>query len=162
MYKKACKIVLFIKPVAFLGRTIRKVMRGGGGGGEEYSSRRNFFRYHIPCMNFFSAITWIFFRVNLACINLFFCFFLFISFSLARCFCLYVAPPPPPLRSFLIVRPFDVRVAVAAIGSSTIRHHRVQSWWTAKKKRFVRLVNSQVCVLYSLICSCGKVTDQIS
>ena len=30
------------------GRTIRKVMGGG-----KFSSRRNFFRYQIPCMNFF-------------------------------------------------------------------------------------------------------------
>ena len=30
------------------GRTIRKVMGGGG-----FSSHRNFFRYQIPCMNFF-------------------------------------------------------------------------------------------------------------
>ena len=25
---------------------------GGGGGGGEFLSRRNFFRYQIPCMNF--------------------------------------------------------------------------------------------------------------
>ena len=31
------------------GQTIRKVMGWGG----EFSSRRNFFRYQIPCMNFF-------------------------------------------------------------------------------------------------------------
>ena len=36
------KVVLFIQ-----GRTIRKVMGG------EFLSRRNFFRYQIPCMNFF-------------------------------------------------------------------------------------------------------------
>ena len=35
------------------GPTIRKVMGGGGG---EFSSRRNFFRYQIPCMNFFQAL----------------------------------------------------------------------------------------------------------
>ena len=31
------------------GRTIRKIMGGGG----EFSSRRDFFGYQIPCMNFF-------------------------------------------------------------------------------------------------------------
>ena len=37
-------------------------------------------------------------------------------------------PHPPPLPiTFLMVRPFDIRVAVAVIGPSTIRHHRVQS-----------------------------------
>ena len=30
-------------------------------GGGEFSSRRNFFRYQIPCTNFFKAIAWIFF-----------------------------------------------------------------------------------------------------
>ena len=33
-----------------LGTAIRKVMGGGGG---EFSSRRNFFLYQIPCVDFF-------------------------------------------------------------------------------------------------------------
>ena len=51
-----------------------------------------------------------------------------------------------------MIRPFDVRVAVAVIGSSTIRHHRVQSpREDSQKKRFVRFVNSQVCAVFSYL-----------
>ena len=38
----------------FKGRTIRKVMGGGGEG--NFRAAGIFFRYQIPCMNFFYAI----------------------------------------------------------------------------------------------------------
>ena len=42
-------VCVFIDIFPFKGWTIRKVMGGGG----EFLSCRNFFRYQIPCMNFF-------------------------------------------------------------------------------------------------------------
>ena len=45
------------------GRTIRKVMGGGGGRGI-FQPQEFFCCCQIPCMNFFQAIAWIFFRIN--------------------------------------------------------------------------------------------------
>ena len=45
----------------FKGRTIRKNMGGGEG---NFRAAGIFFRYQIPCMNFFQALAWIFLRVN--------------------------------------------------------------------------------------------------
>ena len=77
----------------YLGTAIRKVMGGGGG---EFSSLRNFFRYLIPCMNFFQAIAWIFFRINWRA-RIFF---------IAQKIFLVLGPPP---ISFLMVRPLVLR-----------------------------------------------------
>ena len=49
-----------VKWSAAKGRTIRKVMRGEG----NFRAAGIFFRYQIPCMNFFQALAWIFLRVN--------------------------------------------------------------------------------------------------
>ena len=38
------------------GRTIRKVMGEGGGGEGNFRATGIFFRYQIPCMNFFQAL----------------------------------------------------------------------------------------------------------
>ena len=146
MYKKAwctCKIVLFIKTVAFLERTIRKFYGGRGVG--NFQAAGIFF-----VINF---LVWISFRSYheyfLGLIGLHKLVFHLI-FPCSKIFFVLRPPPPlPPVINFLTVRPFDVRVAVAVIGSSTIRHHRVQSpREESQKKRFVRFVNSQVCVLY--------------
>ena len=46
----------------FKGRIIRKVM--GWGRGAIFESQEFFFRYQVPCMNFFYAVAWTFFKVN--------------------------------------------------------------------------------------------------
>ena len=38
--------------------------RYGGGGGGKFGAAGRFFRYQIPCMNFFKAIALTFFRIN--------------------------------------------------------------------------------------------------
>ena len=56
--------------------------------GREFSSRRNFFRYQIHCMNFFLGHSTNIFWDYLACKNFFHLIF-FLNF-------LYPPPPPPP------------------------------------------------------------------
>ena len=72
----------------YKGRTIRKVMGGGGGEGN-FRAAGIFFGYQIPCMHFFWAIAWIFFRVNwLARI------FFHLIFPCSNFFLYFVRPPP--------------------------------------------------------------------
>ena len=56
-----------------------------------------FFRFQIPCMNFFQALAWIFLRVNWRA-RIFFSF----NFPLREFF--FCTSPAPPI-SFLMVRP---------------------------------------------------------
>ena len=77
------------------GRTIRKVMGGGKG---NIRAAGIFFRYQIPCMNFFQPLHEYFLR--LIGVQEFF----LIKISLARIFFWYFDRPPPPI-SFLMVRP---------------------------------------------------------
>ena len=64
-------LVIFYQAPIHKGRTIRKVMVGVG----NFRAAGIFFRFQIPWMNFFKAMTWIFFRVDWrACIFLSFNF----------------------------------------------------------------------------------------
>ena len=64
-------------------------------GGREFSSLRNFFRYQIPCMNFFKAIAWIFFRINWRA-----WIFFHLIFPCANIFFMYFVRPSPPPHKF--------------------------------------------------------------
>ena len=83
-------------------------------GGGEFSSRMNFFRYQIPCMNFFRPLHEYF--LGLIGMQEFFQ----IKFSLARIF--LVLPPP---ISFLMVRPLGSLTYVwfMNVSSCTLLHH---------------------------------------
>ena len=87
----SCIITCSTHTVALIkGRTIRKVMGGEG----NFRAAGIFFRYQIPCMNFFKAIAWIFFRVNWRAIIFFHLIFPCANFF----FC--TSPPPPPPHKF--------------------------------------------------------------
>ena len=43
-------------PLCYIRDGPIRIVMGGGLGGGKFLSHRNFFRYQIPCMNFFSAI----------------------------------------------------------------------------------------------------------
>ena len=75
------------------GRTIRKVMGGGGEG--NFRAAGTFFRYQIPCMNFFRPLYEYF--LGLIGVQEFFSF----NFPLREFF--FVLRPPP--ISFVMVRP---------------------------------------------------------
>ena len=66
------------------------------GGWGIFDPQEFFFRYQIPCMNFFYAIAWIFFRVNWRAWIFFYLMF--------PCGNIFFCTPPPPI-TFLMVRP---------------------------------------------------------
>ena len=72
-----------------------------GGGEGNFRAVGIFFRYQIPCMNFFRPLHEYF--LALIGVQEFF----LIKFSLARIFFFVLRPHPPPPISFLMLRPLQ-------------------------------------------------------
>ena len=75
---------------------------GGGGGWGIFESQELFYRYQIPCINFFQAVSWISF--GLIGVHDFFFHLIFLCANITF-FILRLHPPPPPPIGFLMVRP---------------------------------------------------------